>query len=131
MLVCAAAMYTNAADKKTPGAPLSADSEFESANAAVRRIRELPSAACVHAQSHLSPLLPIERRVLPLFSPDGNPHKNGMGLDACTEQRTYLLDARPPRGAAESQEAMERLRSSLETKARRIERFGSILLIFP
>lgn len=130
LLVCALALYTNASDKKTPGAPMAADNEFASAVAAARRIEALPPSACIHAQSHLSPVLPAGRTVLPLFAPPGNPHRDGKGLDACAE-RYYLLDVRPPRGATESEEAMERLRKNLELRARTIERFGSILLIYP
>lgn len=126
-LSCAIALYANASDKQTPAAPLMRDEGFDHAQSAVASLARFPDA-CVHAQSHLSPLVPANRVVLPLFVPEGNPHKNGHGLDNC-RARVYLFDERPARGAVENTETIRALRMKIQTETGSHESFGSIFVL--
>jgi uncharacterized membrane protein len=128
LLACACAMYANASDKKTPAAPLPRDAQFDDALAAAESLKKFP-LVCVHAQSHLSPLVPVNRTVLPLFAPSGNPHRNGSGLDQCAG-RIYLFDERPARGAMESTDEIRKLRLAVQSMPGCLsESFGSISVL--
>ncbi|HMY47913.1 MAG TPA: hypothetical protein PKX74_20725, partial [Leptospiraceae bacterium] len=78
LVLTTAACYINAGDRETPSPPFKADPAYESLR---EKAQSLPADVCIHAEKHLSALVPVSVLVFPLEPFPGNPHRNGFGLD--------------------------------------------------
>lgn len=67
----AISFYFNSSDRQTPGKLFKMDTEYGSAWSLAR---EIPKDYCVHAERNLSPLVPVNRLVLPMVPVEGNPN---------------------------------------------------------
>ncbi|MBL8021522.1 MAG: DUF2079 domain-containing protein [Leptospirales bacterium] len=91
--------YFNSGDRQTPGKLFKTDPEYGSAWSLAR---EIPKDYCVFAERNLSPLVPVDRLVLPLAPVEGNPNfiEGSHGLTSHCKKRLEFIGFEKPSSSA-------------------------------